>query len=187
MDGKKERLNLHFYDLPWPKEVLRELGAKDVVLRVTLSYFIEPSPGQRGWTSKFRYASHGLRFDLCGSQESEENFIRRLTHLGDEEDRKGLGTSELAGRWVIGIKNRSTGSLHSDFIKTTGAELATCNKLGIYPVGGWWKERKTLGKYESKTRYSLIVSLYTDSQEVDLYTPVMSEIANRISQVVHIS
>lgn len=187
MDGKKERLNLHFYDLPWPKEALQDLSSKDVVLRVTLSYFIEPSPGQRGWTSKFRYASHGLRFDLCGSQESEANFIRRLTHLEDDEDRQGLGASELSGRWIIGVKNRSTGSLHSDIIKTTGAELATCNKLGIYPVGGWWKERKTLGKYESQTRYSLIVSLYTDSQEVDLYTPVISEIANRISQVVHIS
>lgn len=187
MDRKKERMNLHFYDLPWPREALQALGAMDVLLRVTLSYFIEPSPGQRGWTSKFRYASHGLRFDLCGSQESEESFIRRMTHLEEEHDELESDTSGLAGRWMIGKQGRSTGSLHSDFIKATGAELATCNKLAIYPVGGWWKERKHLGRYESKTRYSLIVSLYADSQEVDLYTPVKLEIANRIPQVVHIS
>lgn len=187
MDGKKERMNLHFYDLPWPREALQDLGAAEVILRVTLSYFIEPSPGQRGWTSKFRYALHGLRFDICGSQESEESFIRRMTNLEEGHDDAESDASGLAGRWLIGKQGRTTGSLHSDFIKATGAELSTCNKLAIYPVGGWWKERKHLGRYESETRYSLIVSLHADSQEVDLYTPEMLEIANRISQAVRIS
>lgn len=186
-ENGKDRMNLHFYDLPWPNEALQDLGATEVVLRITLSYFIEPSPGQRGWASKFRYASHGLRFDLCGSQESEGSFIRRISNLEDGQDRSESDTSGLSERWLIGKQNRSTGSLHSDIIKTTGAELATCNRLAIYPVSGWWRERKNLGRYASKTRYSLIVSLYTDSQEVDLYTPVISEIANRISPVIRIS
>ena len=32
-------------------------------MRVTLSYFIEPNPSQRG-NSRYRYQSHGLRFDV---------------------------------------------------------------------------------------------------------------------------
>ena len=35
---------LHFFDLPWPRDVLAELGASPVRLRITLSYFIEPNP-----------------------------------------------------------------------------------------------------------------------------------------------
>src|SRR5690606_22908985 len=34
--------DMHIHQLPWPKEVLRELGNTEVKLRVTLSYFIEP-------------------------------------------------------------------------------------------------------------------------------------------------
>lgn len=48
---KTREMRLH--RLPWPTEVLRDLGNAPVTMRVTLSYFIEPSPGARGWTSKY--------------------------------------------------------------------------------------------------------------------------------------
>src|SRR5690606_6375663 len=51
---------MHVHELPWPKQALEQLAHAVVRLRVTLSYFIEPSPGRRGWTHKHRYASHGL-------------------------------------------------------------------------------------------------------------------------------
>ena len=35
-------------------EALSALGDKKVTMRVTLSYFIEPGPGQRGWKDKYR-------------------------------------------------------------------------------------------------------------------------------------
>lgn len=54
-EGK--RRELHFFDLPWPRDVLAELGATPVRLRITLSYFIEPNPGRRGWKKRHRYAS----------------------------------------------------------------------------------------------------------------------------------
>ena len=44
--------------LPWPRAELLALGDLDVELRMTLSYFVEPNPGERGWTRRHRYASH---------------------------------------------------------------------------------------------------------------------------------
>ena len=35
----------HFYSLPWPREALEGLGDRDVSLKITLSYFVEPNPG----------------------------------------------------------------------------------------------------------------------------------------------
>ncbi|HFD86703.1 MAG TPA: S8 family peptidase, partial [Gammaproteobacteria bacterium] len=44
---KTRDINLH--RIPWPADVLRELGETLVEMRVTLSYFVEPNPGERGW------------------------------------------------------------------------------------------------------------------------------------------
>ena len=41
--------DIQFFELPWPRDVLQGLGEQSVRLRVTLSYFIEPNPGRRGW------------------------------------------------------------------------------------------------------------------------------------------
>jgi hypothetical protein len=45
---KTRDMNLH--RLPWPRAELAALGELDVELRITLAYFIEPNPGDRGWT-----------------------------------------------------------------------------------------------------------------------------------------
>ena len=44
--------------------------------------------------------------------------------------------------------------------------------MAVYPGIGWWRERKYLGKIESTTRYSLIVTIHTPDQDIDIYTPV---------------
>ena len=54
--------DMHLHRLPWPREILLERGEMPVSLRITLSYFIEPGPGEIGWKDKYRYASYGLRF-----------------------------------------------------------------------------------------------------------------------------
>ena len=70
--------DMHIYELPWPKEVLERLGAATVRLRVTLSYFIEPNPGRRGWTKRYSYQSHGLRFRVkSGAEQTLEEFKKR--------------------------------------------------------------------------------------------------------------
>ncbi|HEX7549348.1 MAG TPA: S8 family serine peptidase [Candidatus Methylomirabilis sp.] len=41
--------DMHLHEIPWPAEVLWDLGETPVKMRVTLSYFVEPNPGRRGW------------------------------------------------------------------------------------------------------------------------------------------
>lgn len=162
---------MHFYEIPWPKEVLMELGNTKVKMKVTLSYFIEPGPGEIGWKDRYRYRSHGLKFDVNTSTETKDQFIKRINKASREEN-EALDSRNDSGRWAIGSQNRNLGSLHSDFIEGTAAELATCNFLGIYPVIGWWRERSHLNKWDKKTRYSLMISIETPEMEVDIYTPV---------------
>lgn len=162
---------MHFFELPWPKEVLLELGNTPVKLKVTLSYFIEPGPGEVGWKDKYRYRSHGLKFDINSSSESKDEFIRRINKAA-REDEEEIDSTNDSQRWAIGSQQRHLGSIHSDFIEGTAAEIASCNFIGIYPVIGWWRQRHHLNKWNKETRYSLIVSLETPSQEVDLYSSV---------------
>jgi hypothetical protein len=59
-------------------------------------------------------------------------------------------------------------------------EIADCNQIAVYPVGGWWKTRTSERCWEKQARYSLVVSLYTDAEEVDIYTPVANRIKTKI-------
>lgn len=175
---KLKEMNLH--KLPWPKEVLLNLGAETVKMRVTLSYFIEPLPGERGWKDKYKYASCNLRFEVNNSDENEEDFKKRINKLmRDDNEDKGNGSSG-SDRWTLGKNNRCLGSIHSDIWEGTAAELSQSNYIAIYPTAGWWKEKNKLEKYNNKIRYSLIVSLETPNQEIDLYTPIVNEIKNKV-------
>lgn len=167
---------MHIYRLPWPVDVLRSLGETEVTIRVTLSYFVEPSPGEKGWNNRYRYPSHGLRFDINNPLETEEAFRARINKAvqADEEGEEGSSGSE---RWTIGKKSRDVGSIHSDFFTATAADLAACNLIGVYPIGGWWKGRPQFKRYDRGARYSLIVSLQTDAVGVDIYSPVVAQIA----------
>ena len=169
--NQTETNEIHFFNLPWPGDLLLGMGQIPVILRITLSYFIEPGAGEIGWKDKYRYQSHGLRFDLNNIGEREDDFRRRVNFAAREENEEVAGNAG-SNRWAIGTKNRSNGSIHSDFWKGTAADLATCNHIAVYPVIGWWRERKNLGKVENRTRYSLIISLDTPAQDVQLYTTV---------------
>lgn len=171
--SQAETNEVHFFNLPWPNDLLLDMGQIPVKLRITLSYFIEPGAGEIGWKDKYRYQSYGLRFDLNNVGESEDDFRRRVNIAAREEDEDVNGSSG-SERWVIGSQNinRTTGSIHSDYWEGTAADLATCNHIAVYPVIGWWRERKHLGNVENRTRYSLIISLETPAQDVQLYTTV---------------
>jgi hypothetical protein len=93
---------MHLHDLPWPKTVLEGLGQTSVHLRVTLSYFIEPNPGRRGWTRRHRYASHGLRFEVKSPIETLEELRKRLNQRALEEDEERPVTSSDAAGWFLG-------------------------------------------------------------------------------------
>ena len=176
MDAGSAKTNeMHVHRLPWPVEVLQALGEVDVSMHVTLSYFIEPSPGRRGWTTStsHRYQSHGLRFDVMRPTEDEPAFLRRLTRAAwDDPNVRPDGAVQETRNWTVGADGRTNGSIHSDWWTGVATELAASDRIAVYPVTGWWKERAHKGRVESKTRYSLVVSLATPEQNVDLYAAI---------------
>lgn len=174
-DHKMRRFRLH--SMPWPTEVLESIGAGDVTLKVTLSYFVEPSASRRGWRQRYSYASHLLRFELKSPTETEIEFISRINREAEsDEDSAGSSPSSGSDRWFIGPNQRNLGSLHQDIWEGSGQELAASGVLGVYPVGGWWKRNQRKDRLDLPVRYSLIVSLKTRQQDVDLYTPIATDL-----------
>jgi hypothetical protein len=171
------------HQLPWPAETLRELDAADVTLRVTLSYFIEPTASRRGWRRRYAYASHGLRFELKRRTETNEDFLRRINREAQTEEDGGTGTSSPTG-WLVGPNQRNVGSLHQDIWEGSGAELADVGVLAVHPVGGWWKNSRRKDRLDRPVRYALLVSLRTAEEGVDLYTPVAVELQVPVEAVV---
>jgi hypothetical protein len=174
-DGRNRTCDMHIFDLPWPSDVLLERLDMQVEMRITLSYFVEPGPGEIGWKDRYRYASHALRFDVNSPGEPRDLFVRRINAAARAEDEGHPGTSSASDHWIIG-QARDRGSIHSDIWQGTAAQLADSHHIAVSPRIGWWRERKHLGKCESRTRYALIVSIYTPELEVDIYTPVAQQI-----------
>ncbi len=159
------------HTLPWPSEVLSQIGEEDVELRVTLTYFIEPSGSRRGWRHRYAYASHGLRFELQRPNEPVTDFVQRAGRLATAEE-SGRGVASRPINWLVGPNQRNSGSLHQDIWLGHGAELATTGAIAVYPVGGWWKNNGRKDRQDLPVRYALLVSLRTPAEEIDLYTPI---------------
>ena len=86
-DKKQPSLrDINIHQLPWPLAELEALGETQVEMRVTLSYFIEPNPSARGFRSRYRYESHGLRFDVKRPYESENDFRARINVAARDEE-----------------------------------------------------------------------------------------------------
>ncbi|TVR08008.1 MAG: peptidase S8, partial [Planctomycetota bacterium] len=180
---------MHIFRLPWPVQALQDLPPQArVTVRITLSYFIEPSPQEVGWKDRYRYPSHGLRWDMLRPGERRGPFINRITDAmaqdeedDGDEDEAGPGASQDK-RWTIGFNTRSRGSLHADiWMNATAAEVALCDLIAVYPTIGWWRKRKHLGSLEKQTRYSLIVSIESDNQKVNVYAEVANKVAVTIT------
>lgn len=171
---------INYHSLPWPTTVLRELRDTPVKLRVTLSYFIEPNPARRGWKGRYRYASHALRFEVQTPTETKDEFRRRVNFAARQEDDENQGYQGDAAHWELGPQLRHLGSIHSDWWEGTAAALANRHMIAIYPVVGWWRERHHLGRWNKIARYSLLVTIHTPTEEIDIYTPVQVQIASRV-------
>lgn len=173
--SKIDTKDMMLHDLPWPKEELLSLGGATVQLRITLSYFIEPNPGERGRSKRHTYASHGLRFALKRGDERLDVFCRRINAAaGTRPSRKPSDTG-----WIIGPKLRNRGSLHADIWEGTAAELSERDAIAIYPTGGWWRENPGQQRADRKVRYSLVASVRV-AQDIDLYTPIHTTISPEV-------
>ena len=186
LDGTIKTNEIHYYEFPWPSEVLANLGDATVTLRITLSYYIEPNPGDKGYSTKYSYQSCALKFLLINPTEDFDNFKIRTNKINIDNLKEEKGGKLEEGdydknkekRWYLGADTAFRGSIHSNFWKGSAAEIAVCNKLAIFPVAsGWWKQLKKQKKYDSQLRYSLVVSIETPENTTDIYT----EIANQVT------
>lgn len=178
--GTVSTKDMHLHDLPWPKDTLQALGDEDVELTVTLSYFIEPNPSSRNILNKYSYASHQLRFDVKRPLESDSDFQKRINKAGrtDKEDKPD---SSDDSNWLVGIDGRHKGSVHKDIWRGSAAELAERGQIAVYPASGWWKTRTSHQRFDSKARYSLVVSISVPEVDVDIYTEVESKVSATVS------
>jgi hypothetical protein len=167
---------MHIHALPWPKTVLEGLGETPVTLRVTLSYFVEPNPGRRGWKGRYRYASHGLRFEVRTPTESLDEFRKRVNQRALEQDEERPRSTSDSSDWFLGEQSRNRGSIHSDVWVGTAADLAERGYIAVYPVSGWWKEQPKRDRSAYGARYSLVVSIETAAVDVDIWTPVAVQV-----------
>jgi hypothetical protein len=171
---KTRDMNLH--RLPWPRAELVGLGNRDVELRITLSYFIEPNPGERGWTRRHRYASHNLRFAVKRSLETLDAFRQRINKAAQDEEAGQFAGAAGGDDWVLGpIRDR--GSIHSDIWRGSAAALADRDAIGVFPISGWWKEKPFLQRWERAARYALLVSIRAPGAEIDIYNSIAIQLA----------
>ena len=180
--GQPTLCDMHLHSLPWPREVLESLEDTPVEMRVTLSYFVEPNPSRRGVRTKYRYESHGLRFDVKRPFESVAAFRKRINRAARDEGEGTPRSYSADAAWLIGTHARHRGSLHSDLWQGTATDLASRGFIAVYPTAGWWKTRPSLERYDKVARYTLVVSIKAPEVDVDLYT----EVENKIEAKVHI-
>jgi hypothetical protein len=181
-EGRKDPTlrDMHLHRLPWPLQELEALGEAQVEMRVTLSYFIEPNPSERGFSARYRYESHGLRYDVKRPAESEADFRARINAAArDEEERTRAGGDDPG--WMVGKQNRHKGSLHSDIWRGSAADLASRGVIGVYPALGWWKTRPRLERYDGTARYALVVSIRAPEVDVELYSAIANQIATPVA------
>jgi hypothetical protein len=179
VEGKYRFRELNIHSIPWPQDVLAQLGDVAVEMKVTLSYFIEPNPRESGRSRRHRYASHGLRFDAKTPEESLKEFKKRVNQAAWDEE-SGKTSKSDSGNWMLGPNLRGLGSLHSDRWSGTAAQLAERGYIAVFPVIGWWRERYQLQRWNERARYALIITLRTQATEVDIYTPVMNLISPKV-------
>jgi Subtilase family len=98
--GVKSR-DMRLHSLPWPRQSLLELGPLPVRLRVTLSYFVEPNPGERGEADQYAYHSHALRFEVRRAGETAKAFLARINRLARDEE-YGTLTVSADTHWSLG-------------------------------------------------------------------------------------
>ena len=165
---------MRLFTLPWPVEELRKLGTAQVTLRVALSSFVSPNPSEASRGSRYRYASHNLRFKLNRADENEQQFIARISKTAEPV---GVQSNE-DDLWDFGSDRRDVGSLHIDQLTCRASDLARRNLLAVHPVAGWWKAKSRLRDVLPSVRFALIIEIDAHEVEAELYAEVQLHVAN---------
>ena len=165
----KEMKSFH---LPWPDDALKGLGAQEVQLRCTLSYFVQPDPHSAGLDRPGLYPSHRLKFDFQRQDESEAKAVRRVNKAAAEAP----GASEPDPGWVLGWQNRARGTLNHDIWTGPAYQLANRRLVTVVPIRGWWAASRAVEAEEQALPFSLIVSIRTPATAVDLVAEVRQKV-----------
>tara|TARA_R110002049_G_scaffold77947_1_gene199023 strand:- start:846 stop:3260 length:2415 start_codon:yes stop_codon:yes gene_type:complete len=169
-DGKGVTLKeMKSFRLPWPDTVLRALGATEIEMRCTLSYFVQPDPHSAGLERQQFYPSHGLKFDFQRFEESEGRTLRRVNKAIISNDPQGSDEG-----WVLGRENRVRGTLHHDIWHGPAYQLVDRQMITVTPMRGWWAANAAFEVAEIPVRFSLIVSIRTPETANDLVAEVRS-------------
>lgn len=140
------------------------VGADDpeVELRVTLSYFAEPS-------KYFGRVNHGmgLWWDMQGPQENETDFLARVNRLIRSQ---GLGDPRGSFDWVIGIQRRKRGTVQSDRCRGPMSKFAGHKLIAVIPKLGWWDSDEP-ARY-GPLRFSLIATIIG----ANIYTAIRAKV-----------
>lgn len=166
---------MKLFTLPWPVEELRRLTNTPVTMRVALSTFIVPNPSEPARGSKFRYASHNLRFKLNRPNENEADFVARISESDDQPDTPMI---EEDDGWIFGRNRRDVGSLQIDELVCAASDLARRNILAVHPVSGWWKSKSVPDPERRSARFAVIVEIDAGTVDTDLYAEVQAAIEN---------
>jgi hypothetical protein len=173
-DAEKKR-RAHLVDLPLPRQVLAGLGDHVVEVSVTLSYFAEPNENLVR-----NYTGFGLRWRLQAPRQSDASFFRSFNSLATEKDASSGGSFD----WEIGESARRRGTVQSDRCRITASELASCGKVAVFPVLGWWERHAE--RDDRAIRYALIVTLDAGTADVDLYTPIQVGIPSSVPSQIDV-
>ncbi|TPL47294.1 S8 family peptidase [Mesorhizobium sp. B2-4-6] len=171
------------FQLPWPVSELRKLVHAPVSLRVALSTFIDPNPSEPARGSKFRYASHNLRFKLNRPNENQVAFLARISKAAEQPDGPAI---EEDDNWTFGRNRRDVGSLHIDELVCPASDLARRNLIAVHPVAGWWKTKTIHNPKDITARFTLIVEIDAGETNAELYAEVQAaiELLNVVGNVV---
>jgi len=77
--------------------------------------------------------------------------------------------------WTLG-QACFRGSIHSDMWAGTAADLLSMRHIAVFPVTGWWRTRRSQERWESRLKYSLIVTLESANPALDIYTEIENQI-----------
>lgn len=113
--------------------------------------------------------------------ENVNEFRARINQAARDEE-EGATAGGAAEDWLLGTF-RDRGSLHSDFWLGTGADLAERDAIGVFPIGGWWKEKPYLDRFDARARYALIVTIRAPGSNVDIFTPVETAVASTATAI----
>jgi len=178
-DGSTAKYNeYHVYSFPWPQMGLEQFLAHDIRMRITLSYFVEPNPGNR-ISSRYRYPGCRLKFKVSSPGQSVNDLKAEINQYA-ADDAQDSDRHILRGDyrgWFLGPQRVFKGSIHSDIWEGAAANLLDMKHVVVFPTAGWWKTRMGLKRADSRIKYSLIISLEAPGLDVDLYAEIASQIA----------